>query len=249
MIKSKLPRSIERFVMTMQKHGVDSPLSARNMLADSGIEEDDVLPWAEFEHPATDGYGRRMVHQGANYELMVMTWLPGDFSAIHDHGATQWGAVLCLGDAEHATFTHKGNVLTTNERETTFKGEINEVDQSLIHQMGNRNSAPFLSVHLYGCHANRHDITGDARIFDLLEQQIQFTDGGVFYGLPDDQINRRIPGPRGDIETTIEHHRQLAARIARMQQTGLTDHLFDEQLDRLRAELALIEAHAALAIY
>ncbi len=246
MIKSKLPRSIERFVVTMQKHGVDSPMSARKMLADSGIEEDDVMPWAEFEHPVSDGYGRSMVHQGENYELMVMTWMPGDFSAIHDHGATQWGAVLFLGTAEHATFSHDGDVLTTNEREAVFQGDINEVDHSMIHQMGNRDSAPFLSVHLYGCHSKRHDITGDARIFDLFEQKIQFTDGGVFYGLPEDQINRRIPGPRGDTETTIEHHQQMAARIARMQEYGVTDARLDTQLKQLHVELAWPEYGAAV---
>lgn len=232
-----VPRSIERFVKTMQKHGVDSPATAREMLGASEIGIEDVMPWADFEHSPLDSYGRKMVHQGENYELMVMSWVPGDFSAIHDHGATQWGAVLFLGEAEHASFTHEGKLLTTNEREAVFKGDINEVDHSLIHQMGNRNSEPFLSVHLYGCHSNRQDITADARVFNLLERTIQFTDGGVFYCLPESQITGRVVGPMGDDETTLEHHRQMRDRIHRIQQHGCDNIAINAKHDHLRSEI------------
>ncbi|MBK8652429.1 MAG: hypothetical protein IPN20_00430 [Haliscomenobacter sp.] len=51
-----------------------------------------ITPWADFDHPDADSYGRKMAYKGPNFEIMVMSWKPGDFSSIHDHGHTQWGS-------------------------------------------------------------------------------------------------------------------------------------------------------------
>ena len=56
----------------------------------------------------------------------------------------------------------------------------------------------FLSLHVYGCRDVRPAITASARVFELDEGCIQFTNGGVFFGLPETEIVRRQVGLTAD---------------------------------------------------
>jgi len=145
--------------------------------------------------------------------------MPGDFSAIHDHGSTEWGAVQCFGAAEHYIYNFTKGVLKTLEPAHYTPGTIRAVDRNLIHQMGNSGDKPFLSLHVYGCDGASGTITGNARIFDLLEGSIQYTDGGVFFCLPEHQINKRKQRIQADRETTLRHHYQMSDRIRRILKT------------------------------
>ena len=119
-----------------------------SLLKDSDISEDDLLSYADFEHHPQDSYGRKMVYKGPNFEIMVMSWKDGDFSAIHDHGHTIWGAVKIFGKAEHATFRWEDERLSTLARWQVSTGDVLGVGHSLIHQMGNKEQRPFIK---YAC--------------------------------------------------------------------------------------------------
>ena len=144
-----------------------------------------------------------MIYDGGSFEIMAMSWMPGDYSAIHDHGHAQWGAVQVFGPAEHAVFAMDSETITTLSRTQLTCGRIVTVGHDLVHQMGNPTSDQFLSLHVYG-NANRtHDVTANARVFDLTHQEIQRTDGGVFYSLDSAQINSRRESPRPDYLTWL----------------------------------------------
>ncbi len=192
------------------------PDSAAILLQEATIHPIDLLPWLDLEHPAQDSYGRKLVKQGRNFELMVMSWAPGDYSAIHDHGIAEWGAVQYFGAADHIIFKEHQGVLTTEARMTMSLGSVYAVDHSLIHLMGNSGESPFISLHLYGRENPAETITGNARIFDLWEQRIQRTDGGVFFGLPESEILWRETAPAADIETTLLHHQLMLNRVDRI---------------------------------
>lgn len=233
-----LPLSLQTIVDFAEANGVESPSAAAELLHSARVTQEDLMPWADFEHPVTDSYGRKAVALGANYELMIMSWSPGDFSAIHDHGSTEWGAVMYFGDAEHATYELINQRLVTTDRRMMSAGQLNEVDHHLIHQMGNPTSRPFLSLHLYGCHKPTDGVTNGAKIFDLLEDETQFTDGGVFYCLPDQLINRRSTGVMASPETIVEHHLQMLDRIERIMSKGKATKLLMQKAKRLRQQLA-----------
>ena len=63
-----------------------TPAIARQCVLDANLRAEDLTAWADFDHPVEDSYGRRLVYDGGDFEIMVMSWAPGDFSAIHDHG-------------------------------------------------------------------------------------------------------------------------------------------------------------------
>ena len=154
----------------------------------SNITEEDLLPYADYEHPKEDGYGRKLVVAEDHFEIMVMSWLPGDFSAVHDHGYTTWGAVQVFGNVMHHTFAIKNDVFQLTSKEILPYGTIIKVNNPLIHQMGNVTSKPYLTLHIYGDNEYVGDVTSDSRIYELENNMIKETTGGAFFNLPDDKV-------------------------------------------------------------
>ena len=229
-IASTLSRLIHRLETT--EH-ID-PDRAATLLQEANVDPRDLLPWYDFEHPVQDSYGRKLVKQGRNFELMVMSWLPRDYSAIHDHGIAEWGAVQYLGAADHIIFKEHNGVLTTETRMPMSLGAVYAVDHSLIHLMGNPGDTPFISLHLYGRENPADAITGNARIFDLWEQRVQRTDGGVFFCLPESEILWRETAPAADRETTLLHHQLMLNRVKNILQSEGFNPELSQRVDQLR---------------
>ena len=232
-----LPGPIRDLVRTLESGLRFDASQAAEMLSKLEIGDSDLRPWHDFNHPVTESYGRLLVAAGHNFELMVMSWAPGDYSAIHDHGAAEWGGVRYFGPADHVIFDEDRGLLSLKERMTMGVGDVYAVDESLIHLMGNPTDSPFVSLHLYGRSEAAESIPGGARIFDLYEQRIQRTDGGVFFCLPEELITGREPCPRPDDATRSLHHRLMLARLRRM--SGAVD-LPPEMLARIGALQAIV---------
>lgn len=209
------PANLQQLIQKLQANTALTPEQVTTMVREAAIAPQDLMPWSAFTHSAYDSYGRQLVFYGGHFEIMVMSWQPGDFSAIHDHGATQWGAVQCFGAAEHYIYQLTNRVLHSPIAAHYSPGMVRTVDHNLIHQMGNASERPFLSLHVYGCPENQVSITGNARVFDLLDNSIQYTDGGVFFCLPEKKINRRRYGLSGDRATTLRQYDLMGDRIYR----------------------------------
>ena len=214
------PEKLQWLILSLQSANAElTPLQIKCLLQTIDISEQALMPWADFNHPVTDSYGRKLVFDGGHFEIMVMSWRPGDISAIHDHGSTQWGAVQSFGKADHYIYQFTAGVLGNPAAAPYSPGMVRAVDHSLIHQMGNTGERPFLSLHVYGMPSSwsaERPITGNARIFDLLEGCVQHTDGGVFFGLPEEQVNWRRCGLRGDPAAMRLHHSQMRDRFRRI---------------------------------
>ena len=228
------PRSLQRLIRTLRMLSPLTPRQLKGVMQDIQINGQDLMRWADFDHSPRDSYGRKLVFQGGQFEIMVMSWLPGDFSAIHDHGHAQWGAVQCFGEAEHYIYTLEGRTLKQPVAAHYKCGDIHTIDGDVIHQMGNRGSSPFLSLHVYGCEHTDSSITGSARVFDLLENSTQFTNGGVFFCLPESSITRREYGLNGDSETVNMQSVLMRDRIRKI--------LAVEPDVTLERKIALLEA-------
>lgn len=214
---TQLPASIQSLLEAVRNEQHMTPEKAALMLEQCSITAADLEPWVRLDHPDADSYGRAMIHDEGSFELMVMSWRPGDMSAIHDHGYTMWGAVRLYGEAEHATFEEQDGILTTKERCIFDEGSVVGVTHELIHQMGNVGDIPCLSLHLYGSHDRSENVTADARIFDLDEGKVQVTTGGAFFLLPEDQVTDRPSSIQGDFPTWLRHNAELLRRLQRMQ--------------------------------
>ena len=83
-------RPLARLIASLQE---DPPTSARqavDRVTACALSQDALAEWVRFDHPPDHGYGRRLVASGPGFEVLVMSWRPGDWSAIHDHGQARW---------------------------------------------------------------------------------------------------------------------------------------------------------------
>lgn len=212
----EFPKVLQQLIKSVEKEEEMNPHKAKQLIEKVNLETQHLIPWVDFNHPKSDSYGRKLIYKGDFYELMVMSWVPGDFSAIHDHGTAEWGAVQVFGSAEHAIFGIKKNELRTLDRTTMNNKQIIPVSHELIHQMGNNTQSNYLSLHLYGSYQADENVTGDARLFELNLKEIQFTDGGVFFVLPEEFINYKRPSPSSDYLTTLRHNVESLRRLEQM---------------------------------
>jgi SAM-dependent methyltransferase/predicted metal-dependent enzyme (double-stranded beta helix superfamily) len=241
-ISIKLPSSIQKIIKKIREHrNKMTPQLAQKILIDADVKMEELKAWEDYDHPFIDSYGRKLLFADSFFEIMVMSWSPGDISAIHDHGHAQWGAVQIFGAAEHATFLVQDNSLVTISRQVMKPGKVLPVGHQLIHQMGNQTENKFLTLHVYGFYDIEHNfdsVTGNARIFNITEGIIQRTNGGVFFGLPDDKINAVELGPVPDYMSWLRNTTEYIRRIRKASQQSsqrrftkieqnLTEQIFD----------------------
>ena len=194
---------LKRLADLIDNNGEMSISKVADFVKTASISVEDLVPYADFDHPKEDGYGRQIAVAGKHYEIMIMSWNPGDFSAVHDHGYTTWGAVQVFGPVMHHTFAIKKDRFTLTKKEILTNGTIIKVNNLLIHQMGNVTSSPYLTLHVYGDNVHVGDVTADSRVFELETGLIKHTTGGAFFNLPDEKIYDVEKMPQIDYQTFV----------------------------------------------
>lgn len=203
----------------IESHEKMSASLIKKFVEQAQVKIEDLLPYADFAHPVEDGYGRKMIYDGGNFEIMAMSWNPGDYSSIHNHGYTEWGVVQTFGNAHHFIYHIKDGELCFAIKEILVKGAITKVVNATIHQMGNPSTRKFMTLHIYGSTEKDKDITGDAKNYELEFNRVNHTTGGAFMNLPDDQIYDFEPCPRPTDDVFINYTKLLLDYYQRQEQT------------------------------
>ena len=119
------------------------------ILARSGLDIDDVAP---FVTPQQDTYSRRRVARTEAYEVLVMTWLPGQGSGAHDHAGSVSAFKILRGTAHETSFAPDADSLVhpIGTREL-HQGEVGLDAGDLVHAVRNDCSRkePLVSIHVY----------------------------------------------------------------------------------------------------
>jgi uncharacterized NAD(P)/FAD-binding protein YdhS/predicted metal-dependent enzyme (double-stranded beta helix superfamily) len=119
------------------------------ILARSGLDIDDVAP---FVAPQQDTYSRRRVVRTEAYEVLVMTWLPGQGSGAHDHAGSVSAFKILRGTAHETSFAPAADSLVDpiGTREL-HEGEVGLDAGDLVHAVRNDCSRkePLVSIHVY----------------------------------------------------------------------------------------------------
>jgi len=212
-----------------------TPQRAHELVLQANVQLEDMMYYADFKHPVEDCYGRKMVHDGGSFEVMVMSWNPGDYSSIHNHGYTEWGVVQVFGSAHHLLYCVKENELRFSKKEVLAPGAAVKVNNALIHQMGNSTSAPYLSLHVYGSSTRKEEVTADAKNFDLEFDRIAHTNGGAFFNLPSENIYDIEKGVKPTQEVFMHYAHTLLDYYNRQETTLEVVELKQQLLDQMRA--------------
>jgi len=101
-------------------------------------------------------YVRTLVFERAHVEVLVMAWLPGQRSPIHDHGGSACAVRVVSGAALERLYEKRddGRVVATGERRLTIGGVTSSFDDD-IHSFGNAAEGPasprdiLVTIHVY----------------------------------------------------------------------------------------------------
>lgn len=238
-----LPASIETLktsiVSVLDKGERINTTLVKKLVEQAQVTEEDLTPYADFDHPTEDGYGRKMVYDGGKFEIMAMSWNPGHYSSIHNHGYTQWGVVQVFGNTHHFIYKNNNGELTFAKKEILTKGEITKVVNATIHQMGNPSNSKYMTLHVYGCDEKEGDVTADAKNYELEFDRINHTTGGAFFNLPEDQIYNLEPCPTPTNDVFINYAKLMMDYYERQDQSSEIEILKKELLKKLEERTCL----------
>jgi uncharacterized NAD(P)/FAD-binding protein YdhS/predicted metal-dependent enzyme (double-stranded beta helix superfamily) len=119
------------------------------MLVRSRLGIDDVAPYVT---PQADTYSRRRVARTEAYEVLVMTWLPGQGSGAHDHAGSVSAFKILRGTAHETRFARACDSLVDPiDIRQLHEGEIGLDAGDVIHAVGNDRASkqPLVSIHVY----------------------------------------------------------------------------------------------------
>jgi hypothetical protein len=106
----------------------------------------DQWPVAPRFNPMERWYHR--LAEEADYEVWLLTWLPGQGTDLHDHGGSA-GAFQVLSGSLTEDTVIPGNPARITARELG-EGAGRRFGTRHIHRITNRSSRPSISIHVYG---------------------------------------------------------------------------------------------------
>ncbi len=187
-MKTQTPEKINNLAQYLENQKNVSDRELIFAIKKLNVSLTDIANYVNFNHDITESYGRSVIYKSNKVEIVLMSWNKEDFTSIHDHGNTQWGAVYSFGNIQNNCFKIENNKLEKISQTVLKKGEIAIVDNKSIHQMGNPFERPTLSLHIYYTNKNGESVIGKARNFDLHSQIVFRAKGGAFLDIPEKNI-------------------------------------------------------------
>lgn len=163
-----------------------NPLVAE-IVENNRISENDVTIYVSYNHSPNESYGRQLIYDNGNFKILLMSWKAGDFTAIHNHGYTEWGCVYFFGEATHRLYSVSNDELKILQKDNFSKGQVASVCGDLTHIMGNSSSKNFTTLHVYGSNTLKNDVSKDTIVY-LPELNKEVTTMGSAYLNMDKQL-------------------------------------------------------------
>lgn len=163
-----------------------------------------------------------MIFENGAFEAMAMSWVPGDVSAIHDHGTDMYhGCVKVFGIFEHSTYVFDGVNLRLTALHALAEGDTVVVEHGLIHQMANH-EGHHMSLHVYARPRADHTrgVTDDTRIFSPRAGRVDVVNGGAFLAGPAHAVSSSTAGLAADFASTVRDRMFTAQRVQRAAAAG-----------------------------
>lgn len=123
--------------------------------------------WIHRVRLSTDGRWYERLHADGEYEVWLISWLPGQSTGFHDHGGSAGAFAVALGElAEHGV--SRGRTVAT--------GQSRGFGPGYVHDVRNESQAPSVSIHVYSpplSTIQRYDLDGEGRLIPLALEQTE----------------------------------------------------------------------------
>ena len=198
---------LDRWIRELSTREVLDPAALKDILARNTPTEEDLAPWTQGDHDPALSYGRCTLWTSERCGIHVMTWNPGDFTALHGHGEADWALMYFLGDMDQRVYDVKGSRVRLQARQkipgaTAFTPDIG----AFYHAMGNLGPRPVLTFHVYGSDHHRGSPTEGSRIYEIEKKRIRRSKGPAFLEMAEEFYwNQEVEALDCDSETQRDY--------------------------------------------
>ena len=91
-----LPNSLKTIINELSNLQTVDNIDVAKIVKYANPTINELNRYSLFNHCNTESYGRQLIKDTGNFKLLLMSWKPGDFTAIHNHGGAEWGCVCFL---------------------------------------------------------------------------------------------------------------------------------------------------------
>lgn len=189
-MSSAIPEKVVRLAQKIEARDTVDFSFLKEAVAGAGIYANDFANHASFAHPPEQSYGRILLFGSRRLKVFLMCWSPGDFTAIHDHGNTDWGCVVAMGDFTHRMYRFEDGLLRLKSHDPFGEGQVAFLTGNLIHMMGNTGSENIMSLHIYGSSSENESLAKKSRVYLPESRKVITTNGPAFLNCPRETIIR-----------------------------------------------------------
>ncbi|MBW6489941.1 MAG: cysteine dioxygenase family protein [Lentimicrobium sp.] len=187
-MNSLFSKNLQSLINDLSACKVNHNQQVLDIMQQARFLQEDLEPFFTFNHPDRESYGRKLIFDNGNFKILLMSWKPGDFTAIHNHGYAEWGCVYFFGEAAHRLYTVENSQLTSVEKDTYSEGQLASVCGDLTHLMGNAGTQNIATLHIYGSNSRDSNISENAKIYAPEHQKIFTTMGTAFINMSPELI-------------------------------------------------------------
>jgi predicted metal-dependent enzyme (double-stranded beta helix superfamily) len=192
-----------------------------DMVQSHQLQTKDVAPYMLFNHSNHESYGRTLIFDNGNFKILLMSWKAGDFTAIHNHGFTEWGCVYTFGEATHRLYEVVQNELKLIQKDNFPAGAIASVCGDLTHMMGNAGSEDFVTLHIYGSNTRKSNVSANAKVYVPEVQKVVTTMGSAFLNMSKELVLSETPLKKMDSEIMLDYYTLVKPYYERINNTSV----------------------------
>ena len=147
-LSARPPEALARIIALLKQPGsIDLAAVA------SAMKALDCAPSALGEAVCADqaNYVRTLLYRDARSEMLLLTWLPGQFSPVHDHGVSGCVVrVICGVATEHCYKSPEDAAVDRDAVVQDFgPGSVLHAADDACHTLGNGGADPLITLHVY----------------------------------------------------------------------------------------------------
>lgn len=184
----ELPQCIRKIIGELNRIPVLDNETLNNLVLQTGIPEKELEAFRRFDHAEDLSYGRQELYSNERFKILLMSWRKNDFTAIHNHGATEWGCVFFMGSATHRIYAMGNSKLTLKRKDVFQAGQIADVCGNFIHIMGNSGTEDFMTLHIYGSDSDVPENESLAEIYAPERNKLFYTHGEAYLNISNELI-------------------------------------------------------------
>ncbi|PMN64428.1 cysteine dioxygenase [Enterovibrio norvegicus] len=147
--------------------------SIRFVLENLALGDEQISTLSSF---TSDTYCRKRLFKNECCEILILSWLNGQRSKIHDHKHTSCGVRVLNGEATETTFDTAANGHIYATQSSLFaEGSVTASKDDDIHQISNLqcDNKPLVTLHIYSPPLHQFNIysleDGKVTLLDMLE--------------------------------------------------------------------------------